>query len=181
MLRETLSHMWTHYPGWDFTVKMERNMKIQRIESYNGWRRMYYLAKHLAEKQKKKTIISEILERIRKNVWSNCTIVKRPFKEARHKLTIERGIIFSADAIVLPRILRKDVIKSVHGDIHNGIAATQRRLRLKVWWPGYCKDVEEHIRCSKCTEIETFKQTKIYTWPKEGAPWTRVHMDHTHV
>ena len=27
-------------------------------------------------------ILSRILEHIRKNVWSNCTIVERPFKEA---------------------------------------------------------------------------------------------------
>ena len=45
----------------------------------------------------------------------------------------------------------------------------------------YCKDVEEHIRCPKYTEIKTFKQTKIHTWPKEEAPWIRVHMDHKHI
>ena len=55
----------------------------------------------------------------------------------------------------------------------------QRRFRLQAWWTGYCKDVEEHIRCPKYTEIKTFK--KIHTWLKEGAPWTRVHMDHTHI
>ena len=30
-------------------------------------------------------ILSGILERIRKNVWSICTITERPFKEARHE------------------------------------------------------------------------------------------------
>ena len=46
----------------------------------------------------------------------------------------------------------------------------------------YCKDVGEHKRrCSKCTEIKTFKQTKIHTWPKERTPWTSVHMDHAHI
>ena len=70
----------------------------------------------------------------------------------------------------------------MHDDIHGGVAATQRRLRLKAWWPGYCKDVEDIIRrCPKYTEIKTFKQTKIHTWPKEGAPWTRIHMDNAHV
>ena len=45
----------------------------------------------------------------------------------------------------------------------------QRSSRLQAWWPGYCKDVEEHLRrCPKCTEIKTFKQTKIHTWPKKG-------------
>ena len=91
-------------------------------------------------------ILSRILECIRKNVWSYCTIAERPFKESRQKLTVERGVVFSADAIMPAKILRKDVIKSVHDDIHGGVVATQRKLRLLAWWPGYCKDVEEHIR-----------------------------------
>ena len=67
-------------------------------------------------------------------------------------------------------------------NIHGGVTATQRRLRLQAWWPEYCKDVEEHIRrCPKCTEIKTFKQTKIHTQPKEWGPWTRVHMDKAHI
>ena len=80
---------------------------------------------------------------------------------------VERGIIYNADAIVPPQILRKNIIKSVRNDIHGRDTATQRRLRLQVWWSGYCKDVGECIRkCPKCTEIKTFKQTKIYMWPK---------------
>ena len=44
------------------------------------------------------------------------------FKNARHKLTVERDIIFSANAIVPSQIFRKDIIKSVHDDIHDGVA-----------------------------------------------------------
>ena len=130
--------------------------------------------KTLSRETQRDPILSGILEHIRKDVWSNCTIEERPFKETRDKLTVERGVIFSADAIVPPQVLWKDVIKSVHDDIHGGVAVTQRRLRLQVRWPEYCKDVGEHIRrCPKCTEIKTFKQTKIHMWPNEGAPWIR--------
>ena len=92
--------------------------------------------KTLSRETQQEPILSGILERIRRNVWSNCIIAKRPFKEARRKLTVERGIIFSANAIVPPQILRKDVTKSVHDDIHSEVAVTQRRLRLQAWWPG---------------------------------------------
>ena len=44
--------------------------------------------------------LSVILERRRKNVWSNCTIAERRFK-ARHKLTVESDVIFRADTIVI--------------------------------------------------------------------------------
>ena len=92
--------------------------------------------KTLNRETQRDSILSEILEPIKKNVWSNCTIAEKPFKEVRHKLTIERGVIFSEDAIVPLQILRKDVIKCVLDDIHGGVAATQRRLRLQAWWPG---------------------------------------------
>ena len=92
--------------------------------------------KILSRKTQQVPILSGILKRIRKNVWSNSTIALRPFKEARHKSMVERNIIFSADAIVPLQILRKDVIKSVHDDMHGGVAATQRTLRLQAWWPG---------------------------------------------
>ena len=133
--------------------------------------------KTLSRETQQDPILSGRLERIKKNIRSNCIIAKRPFKEAQHKLTVEKGITFSADAIVPPQILRKDIIKSVHDDIHGGVAATQRRLRLQSLWPGYCKDVEEHIRiCAKCTKIKTFKQNRIHRWPEEGVPWTSISL-----
>ena len=118
--------------------------------------------KTLSRETQQDPILSRILERIKKNVWSNCTIAERPFKEAQHKLTVERSIIFSAKAIVPCQILRKDLIKSMYNDIHGRLVAMQRILTLQAWWPGYCKDVEEHIRrCPKCTELKTFKQIHI--------------------
>ena len=132
--------------------------------------------KTLSRETQQDPLLSRILEHIRKNVWSNCTIAEKPFKEARHTSTVEMGIKYSADAIVSPQILRKDVIKSVHDDIHGGVAVMQRRLRLQAWWLGYSKEFEELIKtCLKCTEIKTFKQTKIHTRTKEGVPWTRVY------
>ena len=109
-------------------------------------------------------ILRVILERIRKNVWSNCAIAEIPLKKVWHKLTVEKGIIYNTDDIVLPQNLRKDIIKSVHDDIYGGARATQRRLGLRAWWPGYCKDDVEHLRrCPKCTEIKTVKPTEIHT------------------
>ena len=65
---------------------------------------------------------------ISENVGSNRSIVERPFKEAQHKLTVERDIVFSADTIVLPQILRKDIIKRVHHDIHGRVTVMQKKI-----------------------------------------------------
>ena len=109
------------------------------------WVKMDVLShKTLSIETQQDLILSGILER--KNVWSNCTIAERLFKEVRHKLMVERGIIYNADAIVLLQILRKDIIRSILDNIHGRVAATPRRLRLQAWWPGYCKHVEELVK-----------------------------------
>ena len=140
--------------------------------------------KTLSRETQQDPILSTILERIRKNVWSSCTTAERPFKEARHGLMVERGIIYDADAKVPLQILREDIIKSVHNDIHGRVATTQRRLRLLAWWSEYCKDVEEHIgRCPKCMKIKTLNKPKYIQGPKrethrQGSIWI-MHISET--
>ena len=34
----------------------------------------------------------------------------------------------------------------MHDDIYCGVAATQKRIKLEAWWPGYLRDVEEYIK-----------------------------------
>ena len=91
-------------------------------------------------------VLSWIMSRIRKTIWRNCSRVERPYKEIRHKLTIEHGVICNGDLIILLETQRKLVIKSVHDDMLCGAAATQKGLKLEAWWPGYSWDVEEYIK-----------------------------------
>ena len=55
----------------------------------------------------------------------------------RNKLMIEHGVICNGDLIIPPETQRKLVIKGVHDDIHCGVAAIQKRMKLEAWWPGY--------------------------------------------
>ena len=56
---------------------------------------------------------------------------------------------------MLPQTVRKNMIKSVHDDIHCGIAVIQKRSKLEGWWLGYSRDVEEYVKkCPKWTEIK---------------------------
>ena len=56
----------------------------------------------------------------------NCSRVERPYKEIRHKLMIEHGVICNGDLIIPPETQRKLLIKSVHDDIHCVVAAIQK-------------------------------------------------------
>ena len=91
-------------------------------------------------------------------------------------------MICNRDLIIPPETLRKLVIKSVHDDIHYGVAAIQKRMKLETWWPRYQQDVEEYIkRCKKCKEFRNFTPTTLHSWPREVEPWSRVHMDHAYI
>ena len=71
------------------------------------------------------------------------------------------------------------MIKSVHDDIHCGVAVTQKQIKLEAWWLGYSRDVKEYIK--KCKKLKFFTQNTLHSWPKEVEPWSRVHMDHAYI
>ena len=47
----------------------------------------------------------------KKNIWGNCSCAERPYKEIRHKLTLENGVIYNGDLIISPETQRKLAIK----------------------------------------------------------------------
>ena len=53
-------------------------------------------------------------------------MTEKSFKEIRLKLTLEKGIIVPSQTFI------KDILKSVHDDVHSDITATQRKLKLQV-------------------------------------------------
>ena len=161
----------------------EEDGEIQDSEGILHWVETDVLpTKRLQEETMQDPILNGISYRIRKNAWSNCSMAERPYKEVRHKLTMDKGIICNGDLVVPPRRMRKEIIKSIHDDVHGGITATQKRLKLEAWWPGYSRDIEDYIKkCPKCTEIKDFPQKNTHSWPKEKQPWDRVHIDHAYV
>ena len=50
-----------------------------------------------------------------------------------------------------------------HNDVHCGITALQRKLKLQTRGPGYSKEVKYYIkRCPKCAEMKKiFKQSSL--------------------
>lgn len=49
----------------------------------------------------------------------------------RRKLTIENGMTCNRDQLVLIKNLSKNVLESVHDDVHCGITAIQKQFKLE--------------------------------------------------
>ena len=47
-------------------------------------------------------VLNRITLRIRKNIWGNCSKAERPYKEIKHKLMLEHGVICNGDWIIPP-------------------------------------------------------------------------------
>lgn len=89
------------------------------------------------------------------NSWGNCSEAERHYKEVRHKLVLEKGVICNGDMVVPSETRKKILMKSVHGDINCVIAATQKWLKLE----------EIFKRCERiCKKMsEMWKNKKFYT------------------
>ena len=68
----------------------------------------------------------------------------------RDELTLQNGIIFKGERIVIPSSLRSDMMAKIHAS-HIGIQGCLRRAREVLDWPGMNKEIEEYVaRCETC-------------------------------
>ena len=65
------------------------------------------LQNHLRIETKQDLVLSLILDRIKRSTCSNCSMAKRPYKESKHKITVEKDIICNGNIIITPQSLRK--------------------------------------------------------------------------
>ncbi len=137
--------------------------------------------KILQEETARDRLLQDIIKRIQSGRWSNCSQAERPYKMNKHRLMIDDSVICCGECVVVPQLLRRQVLQNMHNETHLGIAATRNRLKLSAWWPGYCQDVENYVsQCGKCRQTKG-KNSVVHTWPPESIPWSRVHMDHAYI
>ena len=63
---------------------------------------------------------------------------------------------FKVHLVITQETQRKLVIKSIHDEIHRGVAATQKMIKLWAWWSGYSRDDEEYLKRCKMWRITKF-------------------------
>ena len=58
----------------------------------------------------------------------------RAYYNVRHELTVQNGLVFKDNRIIVPASVRKDIIATVHRS-HQGIQGCIRRAKDAVYWP----------------------------------------------
>ena len=99
------------------------------------------------------------------------------FKKRKTELWVMNGCLMWGDRVVIPKIYRKYVLKTLHRS-HPGIVKMKSLARGLVWWPGIDLDIEHTVKsCWECS-INADEKTKIFkSWQPSEQPWDRVHMD----
>ena len=96
----------------------------------------------------------------------------------RDELTIADGVILKGERIVIPKCMRKDVMKNVHSS-HIGIEGCLRRARESVYWPGMNSELRDYMtQCEICNQLNN-KQQKEPMIQREvpSRPWGEVGTD----
>ena len=95
----------------------------------------------------------------------------------RHSFSVVQDILLFAGRLVIPSILRKEILDRLHQG-HQGIVKTRALARSTVWWPGLSKDVASVVQ--SCPECELYRREHpqpLIPTPTPRSEWTHVASD----
>ena len=102
----------------------------------------------------------------------------RAYYNVHHEVTVQNGLVFKDNRIVVPNSVRKDIIATVHRS-HQGIQGCIRRAKDAVYWPLMTQQITDYV--SQCSVCNTYRpeQCKEPLMPHAvpDRPWAKVGAD----
>ena len=101
-----------------------------------------------------------------------------PYFHFRDELSVQHGVIFKGERAVIPKELRRDMMKRIHSS-HIGVEGCLRRARESIYWPGMNAEVKDFIeQCEVCRSCDD-RQQKETLLPHDvpDRPWAKVGVD----
>jgi transposase InsO family protein len=101
-----------------------------------------------------------------------------PYFSFSDELTVQNGILFKRDRVVVPYIMRKEMRKVIH-EAHLGVTGCTKLARESLFWPGMTSEIREYIStCEICRRYERSNQKETLMSPTPpDRPWQKVGMD----
>ncbi|CAC5410926.1 unnamed protein product [Mytilus coruscus] len=111
------------------------------------------------------------------NKWNVLLSVSIYF-DIRDELTLQNGLLFKGERVIIPKSLRTDMIKKIHSS-HIGIEGCLRRARESLYRPGMNAEVKDFIqRCETCRTFERKQQKEtLISHEIPSRPWSKVGID----
>lgn len=97
---------------------------------------------------------------------------------SRDELTLQNGIIFKGERIVIPFSLRNDMMAKIHAS-QIGIQGCLRRAREIHYWPRMNKEIEEYVaRCETCINYHSEQAREpMICHELPTRPWEKMAVD----
>ena len=102
----------------------------------------------------------------------------RDYFPFRDELSLQNGLVFKGERLVIPTRIREDMKARVHAS-HIGIQGCLRRAREALYWPGMNNDIQEYIaRCDVCNN-HPLAQAKepLICHSITVRPWEKIAVD----
>lgn len=102
----------------------------------------------------------------------------REYWNFREYLTLQNGILFKSERIIVPKALRPEIISRLHSS-HQGIESCLCKARDRVYWPAMNTNIKEAVtKCEVCAEFQARNASlPMQTHPIPDRPWSRVAAD----
>ena len=101
-----------------------------------------------------------------------------PYYDIRDELTVLEELIFKGQQLVVPRVLRKELMEKTHSS-HIGIEGCIRRARDTFFWPRMTVELKEYIsKCEVClTHRSGQEKEPILQHEFVARPWGKISAD----
>lgn len=105
----------------------------------------------------------------------------KPYWNYKENLTETFGIVWKDQRIVIPKILRKEILKKLHIG-HMGLEKCKLRARESVFWPGLNNDLQNMIHnCDIClSHRKNCQKETLQLHDIPDRPWAKVGTDLFH-
>ena len=97
----------------------------------------------------------------------------------RDQLTVQGGLVFEGNFVVIPKSLYTDMKLKIHSS-HLGIEACLRRAHECIYWPSMSAEMKHHISASEpCRELDSTTHAKETLMSHEipSRPWEKIATD----
>lgn len=135
------------------------------------------VAKETAKDETLLKIFNFILKEWPKNTKDLNDDEKNFFKK-RNELSIENKCIIWGNRVVIPDVLKFDMLRELHAS-HLGMIKMKTIARSYFWWPNINRDIEEITgKCRNCLESRPeAAKVELTPWQWPSKPWSRIHAD----
>ena len=102
-----------------------------------------------------------------------------PYTSYKDELTVQNGVIFRGERLVIPVSLRSEMKKSIHQS-HLGIEGCLRLARDLIFWPGMSSEIRQFISMSEVCQKYQAKQNvreSLMSHELPDRPWEKIGID----